>query len=236
MPGVEYRSPRKFSWRERMILFLVPPLVAFLLKLLMWTCRIRQVQPDNLAGALAAHKVILVFWHEHLAMAAFFFRGRNYHTLTSFSYDGELAARVVSHFGSEAVRGSSSSGGAEGLRNLERALAQVPAIGITPDGPKGPRRVGKPGMAVLAARSNAVAVPVAFAADCAWRLRSWDRFQIPKPFSRVTVAFGEPVVAPADEMPENVEVVRAEIEARLNALLDGIEAKPDSEAQAAAPR
>src|SRR5690606_15894263 len=98
---------------------------------------------------------------------------------------GELAARIVTHFDLRAVRGSSSRGGADALNQLQQAMALGAGVGFTLDGPRGPRRKAKLGAAIIAARTGAIIVPNAFAVSRAWRLRSWDRLPIPKPFSRV---------------------------------------------------
>ena len=108
---------------------------------------------------------------------------------------------------------------------MEKVLGKVPAVGLTLDGPRGPRRVAKAGIAILAARTQTPLVPVAAALDRAWRLRSWDRFMIPKPFARVIYAFAEPIAPPAEDTPEAVEAVRLQVELALNALHDEIERK-----------
>src|SRR5690606_3081217 len=108
-----------------------------------------------------------------------------YHTLTSYSYDGELAARAIEPFGIHAVRGSSSRGGREALEQLEAALRIGVTIGITLDGPRGPRRVSKPGVAILSGRTGVPVIPLSLGSPSGWRMRSWDRMLIPKPFSRI---------------------------------------------------
>lgn len=163
-------------------------------------------------------RVIIAIWHESMGLSACHFRGSGYHTLTSYSFDGEMAARVVRRFGMLAVRGSSSRGGAEAVRSLAAALEHVPAVGFTLDGPKGPRRVAKAGVAVLAARTQTPIIPFAITVAPSWRLNSWDRLPVPKPFSRIVSAFGPAVVAPGDDSEEKVEEVRAQIEASLNEL------------------
>jgi hypothetical protein len=91
-------------------------------------------------------------------------------------------------------------------------------IGFTLDGPRGPRRAAKSGVAILAARTQVPILPNAFAASAAWRLRSWDRFVVPKPFSRILCAYGPPIAPPADESAESIEAKRLEVEAALNTL------------------
>jgi len=121
-------------------------------------------------------------------------------------------------FGAETVRGSSSNGGSEALREMEKVLGRVAAIGITLDGPRGPRRVAKPGLAILAARTGTPIIPNAVSITRCWRTRSWDEFMIPKPFARCIYAFGTPIPPPATEHPDDIEITRAKIEHDLNAL------------------
>jgi len=226
LPGLQYHSPYTFTPRQRLRLACLPPAIAYALRGIYATCTIEVRGAEYYEETLAREgHGILAFWHETLGMAAAHYQGKNYHTLTSFSFDGEMAARVISWFNEEAVRGSSSKGGAEGLRQLELALEQVPCVGITLDGPRGPRRESKVGAAVLAARTGCTILPNAFAAEPCWRLRkSWDQFMVPKPFSRIVCAYGEPIPAPAHPDEEIVEGIRQEVESRLLRLQEETEA------------
>ncbi|MCL4217465.1 MAG: DUF374 domain-containing protein [Candidatus Hydrogenedentes bacterium] len=160
--------------------------------------------------------VLLAFWHEVLGVAAFTYRDTGFHTLTSYSFDGELAARIVNHFGLHALRGSSSRGGLRALVELQKAIKHVPAIGLTLDGPKGPPREAKPGVGILAARTKAPIIPVAFAATPCWRMRSWDRLIVPKPFGRIICAYGPPIFPdPDDDSPAAIELLRSQTESTL---------------------
>ena len=116
--------------------------------------------------------------------------------LISRSEDGAMIADLVRRFGFVTVRGSSSRGGAEGLRALARAIREGHSVVVVPDGPRGPREVLKPGVVALARLTGAPVVPLALAASSEWRARSWDEFRIPKPFSRCVVRFGEPILVP----------------------------------------
>jgi lysophospholipid acyltransferase (LPLAT)-like uncharacterized protein len=97
-------------------------------------------------------------------------------------------------------------------------VRKVPAVGFTLDGPRGPRRVAKPGMSILSARVRAPVVPLAYAVSRAWRLHTWDRLAVPKPFARILCALGPPIAPPADATPEAVEPHRERVERELNAL------------------
>jgi len=224
IPGLLYDSPYTFTLKQRIVLRFGPPVLAFSLKALMATCKKEQRQTEILQRIETERRhAILAFWHESMAFAVYFFRNAGYHTLTSYSFDGEFAARVVRRFGSFAVRGSSSRGGSEAVANLQEAIKRVPCIGITLDGPRGPRRLAKPGAAILAARANVAVIPVAIAAAPARRLGSWDRMPVPRPGARVILELDEPIEPPPDDSPEEVELMRVRVEEHLNRLQEKLE-------------
>ena len=198
-----------FSRKQRFLLAVVPPLAAGLIRGLGATWRVRDTQA---AGAPVGHTVpgptVFAFWHEGLLSAAWRFRGLGIAILISRSFDGELIARTVERLGFVAVRGSSSRGGAVGLRGVAEAYGEGRICAFTADGPKGPRRVAKAGAAQLAQLAGAGwggcfhAEP-----ERAWRLGSWDRFAIPKPFTTVRFGWGGHV------LPETAAVQRGMEEA-----------------------
>lgn len=224
IPGLKYDSPLTFTRKQRMILFVVPPLVANLYKFLGATCG-REVRRQDVFEGMIRERgtALLALWHESTGLLACLHQGRNFHSTASYSFDGELAARAVHAFGAETVRGSSSRGGSLALDQMEKALGHVPAVGITLDGPRGPRRVAKPGIAILSARTGAPIVPNAVAITRCWRTKSWDRFMIPKPFARIIYAFGDPVPPPLTENPADIETTRLAVEVALNKLHGEIE-------------
>ncbi len=136
--------------------------------------------------------IILACWHGQLLPLMWHHRGEGVNVLISEHRDGEIVARVAQRLGFVTVRGSTSRGGGRALLALSRLLGEGRDVAITPDGPRGPAHVYAPGALIAAQRSGAPVVPVAMAVDRAWRLRSWDRFTVPKPFARITVAYGEP--------------------------------------------
>lgn len=224
LPGLNYSSPVQFSRAQRLQLAVIPPVAASIAKLLYALNRHEVRNPQYLDDCLkSAGQVVIGIWHESSLMAAAHFHGHNFHVLTSFSFDGELAARLLACYKIESVRGSSSRGGAEGLIELQKALGVVKVVGLTMDGPRGPHREAKPGLATLAARTGASLLPAAFAPSRCWRLRSWDRFPIPKPFGRIICAFGPPIPAPPDESREAIEAARVQLQDALNALHQDLE-------------
>lgn len=206
-----------FSRNQRFLLAIVPPVAALVIRVLGATLRYEDiVEPGAVPGYTLTPPAIFAFWHRSLLACAHRFRGLGIAILISPSFDGELIARTVERLGFRAVRGSSSRGGAAGLRSLQTAYAEGSACALTADGPRGPGFVAKPGVAMLA---NSVTPPGADTpgtwAGCfyalpvrAWELRSWDRFLIPKPFSRVVVTW--PRHVPAGEVTE------ASVQAALN--------------------
>ncbi|MBI2424499.1 MAG: lysophospholipid acyltransferase family protein [Candidatus Hydrogenedentes bacterium] len=227
VPGLNYSSPISFTLKQRLLLTIIPPAVYFALWIVMrWSRPFEVRHPEYLDGLIQEKgHAILGIWHEIGMFALWRHRGRNFHTTTSYSFDGEIAARTLHRFGCEAVRGSSSRGGSQALKEMEKATRLVPTVGLSLDGPRGPRRISKPGAAILSGRTGNDIVPVAFAVTPAWRLRSWDRMPIPKPFARVICAYGPPIPAALDDSPEAVEVCRKALEEALNALHREIEAE-----------
>ena len=219
LPELNYDSPVEFTRKQRLQLALIPPVVVVLLKGILKTCRHEVRDRRHFDAAIESHgRAILAIWHESVTYALYLHRGSNFHAASSFSFDGELAARLTHGFNVECLRGSSSRGGAKVLRELERALGLVECVGLTMDGPRGPRRHAQPGLAILSARTGVPVVPLAFSVSRSWRLRTWDRMAVPKPFSRVLYGYGPPI-APAERMErEAVDAKRIEIQEALNAL------------------
>lgn len=173
----------------------------------------------------AGKPFILAFWHRHLLLMPYAYRGRKISVLVSRSRDGELIARTVAHFGIDASRGSSSRGGATGLKSLLRKAAEGLDLAFTPDGPRGPRAEVQPGVLLAAALTGLPVQPVGLAATRAKLLRSWDRFVVPLPFSTVHFVYGEPLeVERRGDLTEAATVLKRrldEVEAQAEALARG---------------
>ena len=163
--------------------------------------RVEVVGADRLATLVRERQpVVLSFWHEQvLGLAPLLARrvlraGLPVTLLSSRSRDGELGARLGAAWGAEIVRGSASRGGTEGLRGMYRSLRRGGRSPLViPDGPRGPAYEAKPGTVVLAQMAGVPIQPLALRAPHAWRLKSWDRMLVPKPFSRVELHVGEPL-------------------------------------------
>jgi len=197
---------------------LAPVAGSWAVRLLAATLHLRREEKSVEPFLAAGTPVIYVVWHARLLLLPYLFRGRGLRALVSRSEDGAMVADFVRRFGFITIRGSSSRGGAEGLRSLTRALRKGHSVVVVPDGPRGPREVLKPGVVRLARLTGAHVVPAAFGASSEWRARSWDEFRIPKPFSRCVMRFGEPILVPRDIDGAGEETTRKEIEAALSAV------------------
>jgi lysophospholipid acyltransferase (LPLAT)-like uncharacterized protein len=190
-----------------MALATAPALAAAAVRVLGSTLRLTVIGLEALLPTWRERRpVIYALWHGRLLMVPWVgarfasARGpRRIRVLASRSRDGELMARFVRRFGLEAVRGSSSRGGAAAVRQLAAALRAGDDVVLAPDGPRGPRQRVQPGLAALAALTGAPVVPLAFAARPARRLHTWDAFLIPAPFARCALVVGEAVCVRRDE-------------------------------------
>jgi lysophospholipid acyltransferase (LPLAT)-like uncharacterized protein len=156
---------------------------------------------------------ILAFWHGRIMMMPYCWRrDKPINMLISQHRDGQFIAKTVSHFGIDTVAGSSSKGGSAALRAMLRSLKQGQAVGITPDGPRGPRMRAADGVIHVARMSGAPIIPCGFSARRRKLLGSWDRFTVAYPFSRGVFVWGEPVRVPSDASPEALEQARLAVE------------------------
>jgi lysophospholipid acyltransferase (LPLAT)-like uncharacterized protein len=184
--------------RERRLRWLVRLGVPFL-RLLGMTWRIRLVNSSGSVDRMRRERQPIVFalWHGDLLPLLYQHRHEGVSVLISEHRDGELIARVAESLGFRTVRGSSSRGASRALVGLTRELTSGHDVAITPDGPRGPARSFAPGALIAAQRAKAPVIAVGLVATRAWRLRSWDRFVIPKPFSRLRIAYSDPVMLDA---------------------------------------
>ncbi|MGI4757984.1 MAG: lysophospholipid acyltransferase family protein [Janthinobacterium lividum] len=159
----------------------------------------RNAQDARPADRHPDEAAVYVFWHRALLLAAYRYRDLGIRILISASFDGELIARVVERLGFVAVRGSSSRGGAAGLLMLTRARRAGHKVAITADGPRGPMYVAKPGAAAVVQHTGSATGCFHLHAEQAWLLRSWDRFILPKPFSRIRVSWSAPLQVESGE-------------------------------------
>lgn len=164
----------------------------WLVRLLGWTWRIRVVN-DGAVRRRRSGKQPIVFslWHGQLLTLLYQHRRQGVTVLISEHGDGELIARVAERMGYALVRGSTSRGAARALLAASRVVEQGGDLAVTPDGPRGPRRSVAPGVAVVAQRTGAPIIAAVARPRSSWRLSSWDRFEIPKPFTRIAIAYSD---------------------------------------------
>jgi lysophospholipid acyltransferase (LPLAT)-like uncharacterized protein len=186
--------------------------------------------PEAEAAVARGGLVVIGFWHERLPLMPMLWRiaqdrypvlrPLKPHVLVSRSRDGRFIGDVVARFGLKLVHASSSSGGGIGLLTLARLIEEGAPVGITPDGPRGPRRVAAPGIAQLAALTGVPVLPVAAATTRHRLLPSWDRMMLPLPFGRGCVAIGPLIEVP----PDGAEAALPAIAAALSAACDAADA------------
>lgn len=180
-----------------------------------WRSRIISSQFSN-PGFDSGSARIFCFWHSQLLPITFTFRNTGITAVASQSKDGKRAAAVAKLWKFNIIYGSSSHGGASALRQCLRTLNLKRSIGITPDGPRGPREIVKPGVSQLSIISHAPVITITALPQNAWYLNSWDRFMIPKPFSRIKFVISEPInCLSSDSSDVFIEKFRLQIQERL---------------------
>jgi lysophospholipid acyltransferase (LPLAT)-like uncharacterized protein len=176
----------------------------WLIRLLGWTWRFRITHDDAIRAARSS-KTPFVFslWHGQMLPLLYTHRDEGVAILISEHSDGEIIARIAIALGYNTVRGSSSRGAARALLGLSRVLEGGGELAITPDGPRGPAKSMAPGVAIVARRAGVPVVAAAVTASSAWRLKTWDKFLIPRPFAKIRVAYSDAVfVTTADAEAE----------------------------------
>ncbi len=141
---------------------------------------------------------IFAFWHGQALIPAWAYRKKGVAVMVSLHRDGEIMNRALARLGFKRIRGSTSKGGNTALSAMAALLRKGGLAAITPDGPRGPRFKVHPGVFLLAARTGSPILPCGIAAKSQWTLKSWDAFMIPRPFTRVRIAAGDPIHVPAD--------------------------------------
>jgi lysophospholipid acyltransferase (LPLAT)-like uncharacterized protein len=209
-----------YSFKERCLIRIADWAFYALISLIGKTLRYETENWENFELAHENSKIpIYVFWHNRIFAGTFFFRDRRIVVITSQSFDGEYIARFIRRFGYGAVRGSSTRGGVSALVELIRVMrAGIPAA-FSIDGPKGPKYVAKPGACVLAKKTGNPMMPFVVETKNFWEVKSWDRLQIPKPFSSVRVLIGSPIFVSKDADDSEIEKKRLELQKALDELV-----------------
>jgi lysophospholipid acyltransferase (LPLAT)-like uncharacterized protein len=157
---------------------------------------------------------ILALWHGRILPATLYFQRRGVVAITSENFDGEWIARIMAKFGYGAARGSTSRGGPKALRQLVREVRSN-SVAFTLDGPRGPAEVAQPGAAWLAKATGQPLLPFHAEAASSWTMKSWDRTQVPKPFTTVAMSIAEPLYVPRDADDAALEEWRQKLQQSL---------------------
>ena len=212
--------PHRLNWWRRVLVWSVASLLRTIALTLRWRW---EFHPALLANP--NRPVIFCTWHNRVALSPMIYRGYIRHigqaprmaAVVSASRDGAIIAGVLEQFGIHAVRGSSSRRGSQALLELLTAIEAGYDLAVTPDGPRGPRYDVQAGAIALAQLAGKPLIPAACNARWKMCLKSWDRFQVPLPFSRVVMKFGEPLSVPTEA---DRETFRAELQRRIMALTE----------------
>lgn len=184
------------TFKNKLIVLCATAVICFLRYSIRWQYVGSKARPSNTP-------CIVSFWHARILMAPLLIGEWKGPAIVSHHNDGELITHTFANFGVKASRGSSSSGGARALLKVIRAAKEGACPGITPDGPRGPRQVAKTGVAQLAIKASLPVLPVCYATNHQWRLSSWDKFYVPKPFSKGIAVIGDPLYAEEGESIES---------------------------------
>lgn len=184
---------KDFTLKQKFLLFVASFLGPFIIRLIGSTWKVKYEGESELNQCREKYgRVIYCFWHNRLFGLCYTHRKRNIGILISTHFDGEIIARIVQRMGYHPFRGSSTKEGATGLFGMLKN-EKAGDLGITVDGPRGPKGVVKPGVIFLASRSGLPIIPVSCDSSKKWELSSWDGFQIPKPFAEVVVHYSQPI-------------------------------------------
>jgi lysophospholipid acyltransferase (LPLAT)-like uncharacterized protein len=213
--------PRKpTSLGFRILLWLVPIVLDWYLRLVDWTSKKHVFNEEHDGDKLRDETTIYVSFHQGLLYFIHHFRDRNGVIMASRSRDGDLVTAILHRFGCQAARGSTSRGGKEALQEMISILREGTASGgLVCDAPRGPYGEPKIGIVLLAAESGRPLVPCAYWMSRKVLARNWDRTLVPLPFSRIYFTFGEPILVPAGASREKYEEIRRDLGERIMALL-----------------
>jgi len=204
---------------DHILIRLVPPICALLIKGIMGSCRVVEIRGESRAKEAMKKSpggVLYVTWHQRMSYNFYLFGFKNINMLISESRDGEYAARIAHRMGFKSIRGSSTRGGTKALKELIKRLRNGESAGILADGPQGPPRVSKMGPIIIAKAAGIPILPVLWGAERCWILNSWDRYMIPKPFTKIVICYQDPIWIPKHIKREQMEIYRKRLEDVLN--------------------
>ena len=216
-----FRSLAEYSLKERLLIRGADLAMFFLISVIGRTLRWEIKGAENLAAAWSNDSIpIYTFWHDRIFPGTYFFRKRGIVIMTSQSFDGEYIARFIQRFGYGAVRGSSTRGGIGAIVEMVRLMRAGCPAGFSIDGPKGPRYVAKMGAVLLAKKTGNPVLPFTLTAAKRWTINSWDRLQIPLPFTHTLVDIAPAISVPSDANEELMDAKRDELQRVLDQLVE----------------
>lgn len=207
------KEERKQSFRGDFIgalLWLIARMIAITIRLETKNAEIMREFEKNGKGA------ILITWHGRTMVPANFFRGRGYWALISLSRDGDIQNRIFSLFGFHTIRGSTGRGGVKAVLQMAKKVREGGILSYAPDGPRGPSHKVQEGTIFLAERCGCPVIPLGFSANPRKLLNSWDKYLIPKFFSKGAMVLGEPIFVPSNMTEEQKQEIVRKIEEAIN--------------------
>lgn len=217
---LQFRQP----WHFRLLVRVVTTIGAAVLWCWFRSLRMTVINGEQEKALRAKGPILYATWHRGFLATVYFWRCRGGFYLASASKDGEWGAGLVHRFGNITIRGSSSRGGRAATAEMIDALKKGICGGLLPDGPKGPARVSKPGVLLVAQKSGCTLLPTAFGMEHGLRLKSWDRSMLPRPFTRFVAKFGEPFYVDPSLEGEAFARRLAEFDVEMNRLTDEVDA------------
>ena len=209
---------QEFTFKQKVVLILVSIIGPVFIYLYGFTWRMKRegAEIEKKAREISGN-VLFALWHSRVLMLCHVYRFKNIGIMVSKSYDGEWIGRIIKRLGYRIFRGSSSRGGATALHEMIKNSDRSD-FALMVDGPRGPALKVKPGVVSLASQSGMPIVPITCKVSSAWRVKSWDRLIIPKPFSTVTVVYGDVIHVPESLDKNDVAEYVRRIEEKLTEL------------------
>jgi hypothetical protein len=215
-------SQRRMSPGRRLYYFLGVPLLRGVARLLWSSYRFEKLIGEDIADKIVTNGKVYApcYWHQHTILCLYLIRswikrGFSAGFIVSASVDGDVPAKIATAWGAKVVRGSAVRTGALAMRDIHQVMKSGCSIVTAADGPGGPKYGFKSGVVLMSRIGSAPMIPIACAASSAWYLDRWDNFMVPKPFSRIVMAVGEPQQVPPGSSIDQMEQHRASMEAAI---------------------
>ncbi len=210
----------EYTFRDRLVIRLAGWLFYALVSIIGKTLRFEVDGNDYASDAeIAKFSPIVCSWHDRIFGCTYFMRDRGLVVMSSISFDAEYTARFIQRFGFGVIKGSSTRGGTRALVEMIRLVNEGYPTAFTIDGPRGPRYKVKPGPTLLAKKTGNPIIPFMVETEKFWTMGSWDKLQIPKPFSKAKAFFAHPIFVPSDAGDELLEQKNLELQAALDGLV-----------------